>query len=185
MVIPNFDLIDYIAKLYAGTKLLSGAMIDWISLQMSRAILAKKEALRKRKPGSIVHYEPKFIWVNAAVPPYARSMAEIAYKFNKCMMEVLAPKEDHFILNMDEKLQDASFFTCYDLNGTGTVKFWYTIDNFIEDLDYKRISLKPTSPNTKVRQRNEEQAAQQFRFRRFRKKNKKEILEQQDNKHLQ
>ena len=69
IMLPDSDIVNYITHFSAGTTLLSSTAIDWIARQMSRAVMSKKEFLRRKKPGSITRREPKFIWLKMLLLP--------------------------------------------------------------------------------------------------------------------
>ena len=49
LIIPNNDVIKHVLTYEAGTSMPSGAAIDWMSNQIIRAILAKKEFMTSEK----------------------------------------------------------------------------------------------------------------------------------------
>ena len=128
---------------------------------MARAVLCKKEFLRSVKPGSITHYEPKFIWVKMLEIPTYINQSSLAKKFNKMLEQTLAQKDAHYIIDINEIMFEANYFSSGSLNGAGRIRYWREIDNQIELFDYHRVSLKPghsterdSSPDSQTADRN-------------------------------
>ena len=146
LVIPDSNVVNYVWKYKTGTSLMSGTAIDWIASQMANAVLCKKEFLRKIKPGAVVHFKPKFIWIKMLDVPSIDG--SITHKFNTCLDEVLVTKDNHYIIDVNAELFDQAYFSRGELNGFGRVHFWKEVDNNIEEFNYKRKSLLPLDNNS-------------------------------------
>ena len=151
LVIPDWDILKYIDHFTFGISLIAGKCLNWIINNMERAIEAKKEDLRRRKPGAVSPNEPKIVWVKmvgrfsdpnrAGIPILA-----VHNKFNCALEELLANRRCHYILDAGAALADAS---CFTYNGQLTArrkgKFWEEVDCQIEKFDYQKITLLPTA----------------------------------------
>ena len=116
---------------------------EWMTKQMMRAVLCKKEFIRMKKPGAIIHNKPKFIWIKMFAHTINNRTKIIADKFNTCLMEIIQQTENHFIMDLNASMQEQSLYMNNHLNGFGRVRFWREFDRQIECFDYKRISLRP------------------------------------------
>ena len=58
--------------------------------------------------------------------------------------DILGDRDSHFIMDIDDNLHDAGYFTLYnELNDYGFRQLWEEIDRNIEKFEKKCISLKP------------------------------------------
>ena len=142
LVVPNNDLLEYIRSYKGGITTLTGVAINWIANQMIRGILAKKEALKKVRPGSVTPYEPKIVWVKMLEIPDNLYTFTAAQKFNKVIEKILVEKENHYLIDLHTKMNNHVYFNKSNLNGAGQVHFWKSIDDAIEDFDFHRVLLK-------------------------------------------
>ena len=152
VMIPNKDIFNGILeyKLDADIQKPAKMALEWITNNMSKAITAKTEFLMEGKPSSITAYEPKVIWVKAihlAVEVEEQSLIET---FNSTLEEILAGKANHYIIDVNEALNDVSYFSGSALNGFGSVKFWKEIDRQICAFDKRKMSLGPIARSLAV-----------------------------------
>ena len=139
------DIINFVDFQNAGTRFVFNGAITWIISQMARAIESKKDHLLRIRAGAVVANEPKMIWVKALSRVFS-STAELKQvnKFNLMLENVLANKSDHFIMDINQVLQDHNLYSLQNnLNEYGKKRFWSEIDKQIEKFDKHRISLKP------------------------------------------
>ena len=112
---------------------------------MVRATDAKKDDLKRKKPGSVIPTEPKFIWVKMLNRVNGRSdFLALRSKFNDVLEEVLAQKDQHYIIDLVQVMADHSYFDMNNfINGEGAKRFWIEIDKTLENFDMKKTTLKP------------------------------------------
>ena len=145
IIIPDVDILKQINHFGFGVKLLLHEAIDWILNQMQRAVEAKIDILRNKRPGAVVVNEPKFIWVKAInrLNGYSKVLA-LRRKFNETLEGHLAGKMNHYILDVNDKLADCNFCDQNNkLNGFGRERFWMKVDRGIELFDKRKINLRP------------------------------------------
>ena len=65
LIIPQTDLFILIKSEGYEFRVMMEHIIDWIITVIDRLIQSKKDMLFTRKPGTVVHKEPKVIWVKA------------------------------------------------------------------------------------------------------------------------
>ena len=147
LIIPEDDLLTYLFKQNEefGIGTITFKVLNWISTQMTRATDAKKDDLKRVKPGAVIPTEPKFIWVKMLNRVNARSdLLALRSKFNEVLEEVLYKKDQHYIIDIVTAMADSSFYDKNNyINGEGLKRFWIEIDKLIENFDTKRCSLKP------------------------------------------
>ena len=102
LVIPDHDILKHIGKLKPGAEsmYILQKTISWVMNQMERAILAKEDELRKKKPGSITLGEPKFIWVKMINRPLCNGILEMRQVFNDAVEECMLDRAAHYILTL-------------------------------------------------------------------------------------
>ena len=145
IVIPDLDILKHINHFGFGVKYLIHEAMQWLLTQFSRAVESKVDFMRRKKPGSIIANEPKFIWVKAInrLNGYSKMLA-MRNKFNNIMESHLAGKVNHYVIDISDKLADRSYCDANNtLNGFGRQKYWQEIDRCIELFDKRRITLRP------------------------------------------
>ena len=93
LIIPDGDLLNYLYQQNKefGISDISFDILSWITKQMVRATDAKKDDLKRKKPGSVIPTEPKFIWVKMLNRVNGRSdFLALRSKFNDVLEKVLA-----------------------------------------------------------------------------------------------
>ena len=141
--ILDTDLIDYI-MITANSERKSAihAGISWITTQVNRAVMGKKDNIMRRCPGVIIAFEPKIVWVNAINP--LQNSGLMAY--NNILRDIVMESDiSHHYMDINEVMyqENNCFDHNYRLNGTGRVKFWLELDKAIEMFDKKKLPLRP------------------------------------------
>ena len=146
IVIPEADLCNYINYNNFDMKILANKAINWIMIQMNRALEAKQENLAARCPGSILSTEPKFIWVEKfnRVNDFSKLMS-VHYKYNEALQEQVLKRVRYYSIDVEQEMMDAKLFDmANNLNGRGVIRFWKEIDKQIQLFDERKKTLKPT-----------------------------------------
>ena len=60
--IPDWDIVKYLSFYKTGAKRLFDEVINWVILNMERAIQSKRDSLAHKKPGASISSEPKILW---------------------------------------------------------------------------------------------------------------------------
>ena len=145
LMIIQDDLLNAINYTIGRKSHAIGTCWDWLIKNIERAIDIKKEDLRNKKPGAVRINEPKIIWVKmfgsseANLPQALLAAKDIS---NFILEEILSTKHNHFVLDISGELMDTQFYRINgELNGTGMVHFWCSIDTMISKFDKYEISL--------------------------------------------
>ena len=145
IIIPDWDILKYIDHFTFGVEKVVSEIIDWMTINITRAIEAKKDQLYKIKPGSITTTEPKIVWVKML--QRLRSFEKILTvraKYNSVLESMIAEQHHHFIIDPNPILRNTAYFMRNnDLNGDGRILFWKEIDECIQLFDRKKLELQP------------------------------------------
>ena len=125
--------------------------LTWVIEQVDRAIEIKKESLQQRKPGALIAGEPKLIWIEMMNKMNGVSkILKMRGKFNELMNNIMANREQHYVINVNRIMDDSSYFDQFNqINEHGITRFWQQIDYHMELFDKKRISLLPERTETR------------------------------------
>ena len=112
---------------------------------MKKTVQIKKDDLFKKRQGVVESSEPKFLWLKMIdwVRGYHKVLT-VRKKFNDAMENVLVYKRSHYILDVNLKINDASYFTDLNaLNGDGRVCFWIETDQLLEQFTRDKDKFIP------------------------------------------
>ena len=126
VIIPDSDILKFvICKSEDHTSMLVTTTITWVINQMIRAVNAKKDNLKCRKPGSIVYNEPKLIWISMIdCVGFRAEDLSLRDLFNKCLADILSDKEFHYLMDMNAAMMDLGNLDRWgDLNTYGKQQF--------------------------------------------------------------
>ena len=157
LVIPDADILRFIRRKFDDTEdieLFIGAALTWIVNQMARTTEAKKDVLKRKIPGSVLSYEPKFIWVRMmdCINGTSKTL-RLRKLFNSTLDTVLSKKVGYFVLDVEQAMADVAYFdNSNKLNDYGHTVFWTEIDKQIEKFKKRQISLKPFSTMRSMQQ---------------------------------
>ena len=152
VVIPEWDIIRFVKKGMQEDEGIADWMVsalEWIVLQMNRAVESKKDNLKCKKKGAVISNEPKIIWFKMINHLNGNSHAKtLAWRtiFNNELEETLAGKPQHFIADVSQAMMDASLSDRNNsINGFGCVRYCTEVDKVLEWFDKKVSLLKPVS----------------------------------------
>ena len=114
LVIPDLDVMKFIGKVEEGVEAISifENALNWIILEMDKAVRAKKDELRKRRKGSVVSTEPKLIWVKTLNRPGVCSdLLKNRPNFNDAMEKCLLNKSGHYIIDITSQMMEKVTFS--------------------------------------------------------------------------
>ena len=122
--------------------------LQWLVNQLDRATEAKKDSMRRKKPGSVVSHQPRFVWlkmINRVNGNGKSNILSFRPAFNADLEAILAEKmSEHLIADLSQVMMDTSLFDRHNnLNAFGRVKFWEELDHLIEKYDKRAVHLKP------------------------------------------
>ena len=148
VVIPNADLLKFVVEQDSdNVKHAIKSAINWIMVNMLRAIDTKCEWLQRKKPGAVTSGEPKIVWIKMmGKGKNARDVLCLRQKYNDVLENILSTKDDHLIMNVTDAMRDDNLMSSNGyLNGSGKVCFWNEVDKQIEAYEKRRISLRPAT----------------------------------------
>ena len=156
LVVLDDDILHQIGKLKVGTDaiIILEKAINWVMLQMERAITSKKDGLKKKKPGAVVTSKPKVIWVKMLKRYNAcNHLMQVRNTYNEVVEKAMVDRTNHYIIDLAEKMGAPTYFNKtapFDLTGDGRMRYWKEIDFAIEQFDFQRLSLKPRRYLTEI-----------------------------------
>ena len=146
IILPDWDIVKYVGEVSFGIFLILEKMLSWTVEAMYRAIETRKEDLRKFKSGVVTYGEPKILWVKMIdrVGVIDRALA-VCNKFNRALENVLSRRRNNYVIDVNNKINDASFFSqqLKELNDDGLHRFWLEIDKKIEEFEYNKDPFIP------------------------------------------
>ena len=145
IIVPENDILKFIVHYGFGISMLTGRCLNWLITSIVHAVEARKEEIRKCRPGALNNSEPKIVWVKMFDHPKVQDrMYAVREKYNNMLEEVLALKRNHYILDINNTMAQAKYFL---LNGLITARaqrvFWQKLDEDMELLDYHELPLEP------------------------------------------
>ena len=146
LIIPDGDILRFIMrKDEDSAHILTMTALSLIINQMARALDAKKDNLKRCKPGLIQHSEPKIVWIKMIDQIGFRADDLLLREmFNNRLNDLLADRDGHFIMDVNAVMLDAGHLNRWgDLNAYGQQCFWSEVDRQLEKFDKKKITLKP------------------------------------------
>ena len=145
LMIPEWDILNYINHECYGVRTMSHAALFWIVNQICRAIEVKKDEFSQKKLGSIMAMEPRVFSLQIFNLGFTPDDREIAFKFNSMLKEVLAEHDNHFLMNISECMDADEMYAegSILLNDYGKNRMWLEINKLMELLDKDKISLRP------------------------------------------
>ena len=149
LVVLDIDLLWHINHWEGGLMALTGTVVNWITNQMIRTVEVRKDDLTKVYTGTAIDGEPLFVWVkmfNRIKQSSNNPLFAVRDKYNRAIEEILAAKRGHYIIDINNAMQDPAYFDEFNqLNPAGQRRFWIEIDRKIEKFeeDKRKYSLKP------------------------------------------
>ena len=82
-----------------GISMMIGRCLEWTVRQVHQIVADKWTDLKKKRQGSVLHFEPKIIWMLMPVDDNDNSgLATLKGKFNAILMQVIEQEAEGFIL---------------------------------------------------------------------------------------
>ena len=143
--VPDWDLVKSIGFYKTGAKRTFDAVIKWILRNVDRAIQSKKDSLSRKKPGAVIHSEPKIVWlkmIERVGGEYDQALT-VRYTFNAALEDQLADRRRHYIIDVGKIMANPNLFSARNaLNDDGKDTFWTKVDQQLEDFDYDHDKFK-------------------------------------------
>ena len=145
LFIPDADLLKHFDHFTFGITLISGKCTNWMLNNIERALDARKDEIRRRRPGALSPSEPKCIWIKMINRVNGQSeLLSMRTKFNNVLEEQLANRHHHYIIDINEVMAKSSNFTPNNfLSAIGKEVYWREVDKIIELFDAQKLSLRP------------------------------------------
>ena len=90
--------------------------------EINNVIEIRRDDLSRVKTGAVTHSEPKIVWIKMInrVGCYDKELA-IRNKFNSILENELSGHSGHYVIDLNQKLNDASLFSNNNLTKEGKV----------------------------------------------------------------
>ena len=145
IVVTDNDIIKGIAQDFCdyGAKHLCERVISWLVNTNNKAITARREELKRMKPGSVMAGEPKVVYTKMIYRPKGDKIQAIRNHFNVALENCLCKVHSHYIV--DIAVQNTLFDLSNFLMADGQKSYWNCLDRQLQDFDEKRSNglLKP------------------------------------------
>ena len=140
IIIPDWDLLKYFGddSCSFDVSTISKRVLLWMVTNINRALATSKEDLRKTKTGVVGPGEPRIIWMKMINRKNVSDrVLTVRNRFNNALENVLMEKTDHFILNINQAMDDQQFFSQSQkkLTDQGKKRFRVQIDLQIKNFD--------------------------------------------------
>ena len=144
LFVPEDDLLQFIKTDEHNAREVIFKCLNWMAIQVDRAIEAKVDALRIRKPGSILTNEPKIIWVKMIKRLNKTSeVLTLRTKYNEALHDIVGNRTGHYIMDITRALAERNCCDQFNqLNGLGKSRYWNQIDQQLELFDKQKITLE-------------------------------------------
>ena len=159
IMLPEDDILKFINFFMYGVSTITGRCLNWLINEVDRSIEARNDELRRKRAGTVTPNEPKFIWITMMDRPNIsyNDMLACRGKYNGILENLLANKQNHFILDISKEIvHPANFFRNKRINTRGKLALWKEIDKNLEDFDYRRKSAvrkpEPTDSHSQILQ---------------------------------
>ena len=141
IIIPENDILKSVNYFGFGISVLVGRCLNWLVTQIDRAVEARREKVKKIRPGAVFHNEPKYVWLKVFdCPSIQHPMFTVREKYNAILEEILASKCNHFIINVNKAMSNPTFFMPNGLiTAHAQEAFWQELDNQIELFDLHKL----------------------------------------------
>ena len=155
-------LLPHLAFGKYGQSNILAKVLTAVITEIARTINRKKFEMKNKKAGSVVHGEPKLIWIKFWTNPCHERYKPLKSKFNAILEEILTDFKHTYILDVTPS---RSLGYNYDRNGNLTnasrAEFWHTINAILKKFDRQEVSLKPVKVVSEV---NEKEKSTHNRF---------------------
>ena len=158
------ELIQHIDHYDTGFRVLAGSLIDWIANNLTRAIEFRKTDLIPIRPGAVTMGEPWVIWTKFMTHSRGYNpFLSVKTKYNDTMDEILAEKNNHYVMDFGQVMHDNAFYTPRSvLTEAGRIQFLSELNQIVKDFDYGKVDLIPI-PHSKARSgQNSNQLGQRY-----------------------
>ena len=120
--------------------------MDWIIINMKRAVDSKRDFLMKQKASAVVENEPKLILVkmiNRFGTKFERALSSKG-RFNRVLEDILSDQSTHYLMDVNVAVNHGAYFTADNkLNAEGRIKYWKELIEQLKLFDFRKLSLKP------------------------------------------
>ena len=144
IVLPDWDIVKHIGHYKYGISIIAEQVLNWLVKNMTKMVDIRRDDLTRVKKGAGTLREPKFLWVKMInrVGCHDKVLA-IRNKFNTLLENALVGCKNHYILDINRKMSDASHFIHDTITEIGAIRYWMELDSTIEQYDTGDASLKP------------------------------------------
>ena len=141
IVIPDWDILRDMKLMRFGVSYMSGCSLNWLCQQMDTLFTARKQDLFDKRRGSVLDYEPLFVWVQIIQRPGRCDEMKVRGKFNIALNNTLLYYKNHYIV--DIKVDQSLFDRGNNLLPQGKIQFWRMLDAKLKAFDEHKVDLRP------------------------------------------
>ena len=129
-----------------------GTAVSWFTNRIENILQRKREEMYEICMGSLVHNEPKLMWIKAINRPRAKESAQVLIeKYNDILEETLASRHLSYIISLEDVITANHLDRKGDLTIEGRIVFWKFIDQMVHQFDKHEVKLKPRRVITESR----------------------------------
>ena len=137
LILPDKDIIASINRFDFGVREMLEANMNWLIQNLARALLARRENLKKIRPGSTPKQLPSILWVKMFPRPHTsdqhfKAIWSLRSKFYQVLDETLSIEKYMTVFNINSLTENKYFDATGKLTVSGQYKFWHEIDEIIK-----------------------------------------------------
>ena len=138
IITPNKDIVEDIRNLHFDCGLGDSIEenINWLLKNVAKALLARRNDLKRKRIGSAPLELPRVFWVKMMARPHTTNMElaktwKLRKKFNEILFAVLSIEKYMDLIPMDKVNEYSHFDQFGNLTSTGQLKFWRALNDHI------------------------------------------------------
>ena len=158
LIMPDADIMKFIDFYTYGVSTITGKCLSWMITTIKRIIEARKDELRKCKPGAIAANEPKIFWLSMMNKPGVQlsDLYTVREKYNTILKDLLALRKHHYLININDVVSHRwHFISNKYMNVRGKERMWGEIVRSIEEFDYNKNSVNISPAPTQIKQQHQ------------------------------
>ena len=140
---PDVDVLRAMAYYQFGASLVISKGLSYLINEVDSIIATRKAELKKCRTGSVVHGEPKFVWIALLDKPYTDKVLSLRRKHNEILEETLTLHKNHFIVDPAVAMNRFDYDRSNHLTSSGKINFWKFVDRKLEELDADDSKFRP------------------------------------------
>ena len=141
LIIPDKDLLAKLPTYGFGVKQILRKELTWLINKIERAIEARRENLKKLRPGAVLPMDTIVMWMKMVARPLSTDqdlikILKLRRKFNETLEDLLCGHDNMKIILLSSVTEGVFFTTSSDLSKSGKTQFWAEINHQIKNFEY-------------------------------------------------